>query len=238
MRSDVRALALLALAACSSDPPTTSSSSEAPPPAAVAPEYWVGLQPGRHAAVPFTLTIPAQLADVQTRFASAAALHQTWLRQYLEDLRLPPGAPLPYHPNLGITEAEYRSLQDAYEHPTIVEGEARHIDVRVEGGALRFSAEGPLAPLGLLAVEASGRVRYGDALVVDNPVRVEGQAAKFGPWTGFSWQRDVSDMTRTKLDVLELAWGHVAGRRFIHLARRESDGVAMTEQVEVLAWVE
>lgn len=242
MRSDARALAFLALVACSSGPSTTSSSGDAPSPAPaaaapVAPEYWVGFQPGRHTAVPFTLTIPAELGDAQTRFARAAAIHQTWLQQYLEDLRLPPGASLPYHPNLGITEAEYRKLQYAYEHPTIVESEGRDIDVRVEGGALRFSAQGPLAPLDLLVVEASGRVRYGD-LVADRPVRVEGQQAKFGPWTGFSWQRDESDTTRTKLDVLELALGQVAGRRFIHLVRRKSDGVAMTERIEVLVWVE
>ena len=90
----------------------------------------------------------------------------------------------------------------------------------------------------LLVVEASGRVRYGESSVVERPVRVEGQQAKFGPWTGFSWQSDESDRTRKKLDVLELALGHVAGRRFIHLARRKSDGVAMTEQIELLAWVE
>ena len=242
MRSDVRALALLALlalGACSSGPSTTSSSSDAPPAAApVAPEHWVGLRPGRHTAVPFTLSIPAQLGEVQARLTRAAAIHQTWLQQYLDDLHLPPGTPLPYHPNLGVTEAEYRSLQHAYEHPTVVENERRDIDVRVEDGALRFSAQGPLAPLELLVVEASGRVRYGESSVVERPVRVEGQQAKFGPWTGFSWQSDESDRTRKKLDVLELALGHVAGRRFIHLARRTSDGVAMTEQLELLAWIE
>lgn len=243
MHISVKSLALLALVACSSAPSTPPSSGAAasPPPAAaapVAPEYWVGLQPGRHTAVLFTLTIPGELGDVQTRFARAAATHQTWLQQYIEDLRLPPGAPLPYHPNLGVTEAEYRDLQNAYEHPTIVESERRDIDVRAEGGALRFSAQGPLAPLGQLVVEASGRVRYGDDLVADRPVRVEGQQARFGQWTGFSWQRDESDRTTKQLDVLELALGQVAGRRFIHLARRKSDGVAMTENIEVLAWVE
>ncbi|MFZ6181644.1 hypothetical protein [Nannocystis pusilla] len=237
------ALLAVLVAACSRDA-SLSSPAPAPSPAPGAPvaapqarEHWLGLEPGRHTAVPFAPSLPAELGDVQMRFAQAMASQQSWLQQYLADLQLPPGSPLPYHPNFAITEAEYHELTRAYQHPIFAEGERRDLEVQVEGDALRFAAAGPLAPLARLAIEADGRVRYDD-VVVDRPERVEDLAAQFGAWSGFSWRRDASSPSSRRLDVFDLELGRVAGRRFLHLARRRGDATGMAEDIELLAWID
>ncbi|MCY0994500.1 hypothetical protein OV203_45675 [Nannocystis sp. ILAH1] len=184
------------------------------------------------------MSIPTELAGVQTRFVRAVATQEAWVQQYLAELRLPPGAPLPYHPNLGVSEAEYQQLLHAYEHPIVVEADKRDLEVRIERGALRFSAPEPLAAVDLLTLEAGGRARYGDDVVVDGPERIEGLQGSFGTWSGFAWRHDASSLVSRTIDVLDVELGRVAGRRFLHLARRRGDGTAMTEATELLAWID
>jgi len=238
----IRALlfAALALIACSREaptPPPSSTPSPAAPVALRAREHWLDLEPGHHTAVPVTPSLPAELGDVQMRFAQAMATQQDWLQKYLAELQLPPGTTLPYHPNFAITEAEYHKLTHAYEHPVFAEGGRHDLELRVDGDALRFTAAGALAPLVPLVIEAGGRLRYGE-LVVDRPERVENLEASFGTWSGFSWRRDVSNVSARQLDILEFALGRTPDRRFLHLSRRRSDGAAMAENIELLAWID
>ncbi|WAS90986.1 hypothetical protein [Nannocystis punicea] len=227
--------AALALIACSCEAPAPPPASPAPV-AAQAREHWL-LEPGHHTAVPVTPSLPAELGEVQLRFTQAMAVQQDWLQQYLTELQLPPGARLPYHPNFAITEAEYQKLVHAYENPLFAEGDRHDLEVRIDGDALRFTATGALAPLTQLAIEADGRLRYGE-LVIDKPERVENLKADFGTWSGFSWRRDASNPSARELDALDFALGRTADRRFLHLSRRRSDGTAMIENIELLAWID
>lgn len=228
-------LAALALIACSREAPAPLPASPAPV-AAQAREHWP-LEPGHHTAVPVTPSLPAELGEVQLRFAQAMAAQQDWLQQYLAELQLPPGARMPYHPNFAITEAEYQKLVHAYDNPIFIEGERHDLEVRIGGDALRFTATGALAPLTRLAIAADGRLRY-DELVIDGPERVENLKAGFGTWSGFSWRRDASSPSARERDALDFEIGRTADRRFLHLSRRRSDGTTSIEYIELLAWID
>jgi hypothetical protein len=72
-----------------------------------------------YACVAFTMAIPAELADLQRRFATAAHDNAAWMREYAAKYpHLRPGETLPYDPHMGVSEAEYARLTDAYAHPS------------------------------------------------------------------------------------------------------------------------
>jgi hypothetical protein len=207
--------------------PTSTAEPEAPP----APDFWLGIKPGIHSAARIEPSMPAELGAIQVRFADAASKNQQWLLAYTrEHEALAAGAPLPYHPNLGVTADEYRRLLDAYDKPIFVERERFQIDVKL-GDALTLALPSVLAPETPLTIERSGRVTYGSVAVAE-PKRVTDQKAKFGLWSGYAWQHasesnSTESLETAVLDNFSLDLGRIAPDRqlFFYLARtRVSEG--------------
>jgi hypothetical protein len=109
--------ALLLFAACSSGTATNNTSAAAPVPAvnqagpAAAPPLpvppaaaWLPA-PGRHPARVMTLAPPAEAVALRDRMAAAIMRNQAWYQAYAAQHAQ---GELPWHANLGISEADYR----------------------------------------------------------------------------------------------------------------------------------
>ncbi len=240
-------LALLsgALGACenssSVDPVTTSSLATAmASTAASQPAYFAGLAPGRYVAVVFRMMIPAAVGEIQQRFAEAGRQNGEWMMAYAEQhAGLPPGTPLPYHPKLGISEAEYETLTQAYQQMKIHEQERFDLTVTRRGSKLQLAAAGKHAFVSKIAIRDTGRLHFGD-LVVNQPKRAEALPGRFGAWSGYYWTYSASNRAARRLDTLQIDLGTVliSDRRFLRVSRKKSDGKAIVESHDLLCWID
>jgi hypothetical protein len=188
------------------------------------------------------MAIPAELTDVQRRFATATHDNAAWMRDYAakyEHLR--PGEVLPYDPHMGISEGEYARLTDAYAHPSEMTLYKFHAHREEIADGFRVVPDGDhdarADVLRDLRWSTRGSVLYKD---IETPqgAQVQGLHGKFGTWSGRAWKREGGDPTGGPSDALEVEVGVVQGRTtFLHVHRTRSDGKVLVEQIESLFWL-
>ncbi|MBW2456672.1 MAG: hypothetical protein JRI68_19305 [Deltaproteobacteria bacterium] len=228
-------------------PPPATSAATSPAPAAPAttpsaslPTFFAGLAPGRYDAVHFRMMIPASAGEIQQRFTEAGQQHAQWMMAYAEEhASLPPGTPLPYHANFGISAAEYVQLLRAYEHMKAHEVERFDLTVKRVGAKLAFGVAGKHAYLAKLTLSPTGRLDFGN-IVIDKPKRADALKGKFGTWSGYYWVHNGSSRAEGRLDTLAVDLGTVlaTSRRFLRLQRKRSDGQAIVESHDLLLWID
>ena len=87
------------------------------------------------------------------RLQAAMQRHAAWLRAYTEQHK---GAnPLPYHPNFGVPEAQYRRYQDPLNQFITSAPQRIRIDVRREAGRIRLTLRGQRLLFDSLQIDAN-----------------------------------------------------------------------------------
>ena len=193
------AAALALLAACGGAPENNATpaapaneadaarmtQADLPTPGSVNPALYVPT-PGAHQAQAMVLAPPPELEALNNRMAAAVRANPAWFRVYAAEN---PGQ-LPYHPNLGLSEEEYRRFL-ALTHQIGLREIGRvtlNVTRRADGG-LQLAANGAGARLnGIIIYPDRNRVEtplgpLASRSVLDNPE----QQSPTGPWRAVQW---------------------------------------------------
>lgn len=186
----------------------------------------------------FTLGIPKGLAGVQARFADAVARKQEWINAYLATLKLKPGEPLPYHPEMEVSRAEYEALLDAYAHPTIMPQGTIRIEVECARGVFRLRAPAPYDFLNQVEIDSRGKL-HGPFQLECVAEAAKSRSAKFGTWSGTTWLFESADPARGSARHFELSIGSLekSGRRFLYFDHFLGMNGQRLAADQLLAWV-
>lgn len=156
---------------------------------------------------------PRQI-ELAARLQASVAAHPEWWVEYVA--KAPPGQPLPYHPRLGLTEAEYQEfleLSSSMQMVKVADGTLNFVwDSPTH---IRLIGEGSLADLTGITIDlAADRVETPFAILrerteinntdVDSPT---------GPWRGIQWKFEHLTPDLSSGAVVKLALG-----------RRDEDG--------------
>jgi hypothetical protein len=146
---------------------------------------------GSHASRTMIPMVPRADAALSARMAEAVARNGKWFRAWVVEHADVDG-PLPYHPNFGLTEAEYRRLLPLLSGGgTLIEVERGSFTVTaVPGGGFRLGAGGRAAALDGIVVypEAGyaqtpwGRLENREDVDQRDPTRAAGR------WRGVGWE--------------------------------------------------
>jgi hypothetical protein len=193
------AAALVLLAACGSAPENNAApavpanaaeaarmtQADLPTPAAVNPALYVPT-PGTHQAQAMVLAPPPELEALNNRMAAAVRANPAWFRIYATEN---PGQ-LPYHPNLGLSEEEYRRFLALTHQIGLRElGPVTLTVTRRADGGLQLAGTGAGARLnGIVVYPDRNRVEtpfgpLASRSVLDNPER----QSPTGPWRAVQW---------------------------------------------------
>jgi len=158
--------------------------------------------PGTHEARAMQIMVPVEIARIGERMVEAAQRNPDWFRAYIA--AHPDERPLPYHPNIGVSEAEYRRFVGREGRGLLFE--AARIPLTVAAtpdGGFAFSASGPAALL-------DGIVLYPERDLVETPLgRLDRRVpidqddgdAPTGRWTGVQWSNEGAPGPRVKLAI-------------------------------------
>jgi hypothetical protein len=134
------------------------------------------------------IAVSPRLVELTSRFRSSVAEHPDWWREHARSA--PAGEPLAYHPQMGLTEAEYSELLSYAKRPsltkvkdgrltfrrlssTLVELDSAGLFPFLDGIRIDFAADSVQAPYGVLRFRSE--------------VNNTSEESPTGPWRGVSW---------------------------------------------------
>lgn len=123
------------------------------------------------------------------KFQQAIKSNSEWFFDYVK--KTPQGQPIGYHPNLGMTEEEYKELQDYMNNMEVTSSGTRTITIKNDGKTIYFLADETLAVLGKIKIDlALNEVYFGDEkLSFYDKLDITNSSNGFkSPWKGYQWK--------------------------------------------------
>lgn len=124
------------------------------------------------------------------KMQEAVATNQAWLLDYVK--RAPEGQPLPYHVNLGLSEAEYAEYVQASESGQLTGVRRSPLTFKKDGELVTVStgsAEAPIAQIKLNARTGFLQASLGD-IGLPTWRRSDQENTPIGAYEGYSWHRE------------------------------------------------
>jgi len=158
-----------------------------------------------------SIAMPPRGIALAQKLQSTVAKNQAWFTEQLK--RAKPGQPLAYHPNLGLTAAEYDEFLILAKKKTLLKtGQAPLKVVHLGGDRFQLSAKKALAPLDGITLDlAKSQVKTlrGTCDKID---RIKTPDTHAFPWDGYVWETITPlDVKNSKGRVLQFHIGQLRG---------------------------
>jgi hypothetical protein len=204
---------LLVLAGCT---PTKTEPRPAARPAVASPELLRSLPglllPGEYRAEVLELVVPPRLEALSAKTVAAMQADPKWTQEYVRrHATKNPGGPLPFHPKLGLTQAEHEEFLALADEQQLAPTSTFPLTIARTGDTVRFRTT-DYRHRGLNELEidlAGGRLRTPIATVpapVPMPAGTTGR--NLGPWKGVDWHHESGDPGRLTGQSTRLSLGH------------------------------
>jgi hypothetical protein len=182
------------------------------------------------------MAAPAPYAALSARFAEAVRRDNQWFMAYVR--AAPEGTPLPYHPRLGLSEAEYREMLALTDSMRLRSVGSAPLVVQATASGWRLDGDSTLADLTGIEIDtATGVVRTpfgeapGPAMQPANP-----KQKVTGPVDRLAWKHEAfSDDMRNGVSI-EFSLGRLreSGRTLLYYSARRVAGGARTARVSLM----
>ena len=147
------------------------------------------------------MAAPERCQELSAKFKAGVSLHPEWWLDYVK--KGEPGQPLAYHPNFGMTEAEYEEMSQCITEMRLEKIAEAKLGVKSDGPDRYILDGGEKLP------SLSGIVIDLQTQVVETPFglcrtwsRIEASSSQrvTGPWEGYQWtaEEGVSDLQQAK----------------------------------------
>ena len=190
-----------------------AAAAEAVPPAVVQlpPEAEL-LEPGSHPVWIMDLRPPAEAETLMRQWLGALRADPEWYASYSK-AHSRPGEPLPYHPKMGMSEAQYQRMLSLAKQMKLTRIERAVLTVTREG-ATRVALHGGAALPDLTGITvdfAADRVTtpFG-RLEGSEPISVTDPESATGPWSGRTWRVDTVDPATRQGAAVQFNLGRLA----------------------------
>jgi hypothetical protein len=196
------------------------------------------LPPGKVMLDPVIVAYSPRANELMERMQQAVATNRDW---FLEQVKLaPPGQPIPYHPNLGLTEAEYEEMLTESKKPRLARtGQKIQVTIVKEGTIFSFLSEESDSPFENLRIDASTTDL---SAPVGNlgPAKWEssdGANTALGPWEGYTWhfEKAEAEANTARLFTLQILRLKRSGKMFLSVKDHDIVARLPRKSVELAA---
>ncbi len=126
--------------------------------------------------------------ELSLRIQQSIEENYDWFVGFMQNV--PNGQPMPYHPNLGVTEEEYNYLGSMMADPELVPLSQERLAVIKSGGKFTFSANGDLKSLEVLTIDLDKNVVSfnGVEMAYEKSLNItDASKALKSKWKGYRW---------------------------------------------------
>ena len=155
---------------------------------------------------------PPRLAVLTEKLQTAARADPEWFRSHAASA--PPGEALPYHPKLGLTEAEYHEFLALADSTEMRPARAGMLALESTPTGWRVADRSTITALRGLQVDTVANVIHSSfgILVAADPIAPSDDQRATGPWGGPRWALEALDATVTGT-VATFAIGRLSASR-------------------------
>lgn len=151
---------------------------------------WLPL--GDHVAdIMDSVVYPPRMIELTNRFRDSVASHHDWFIDALGKVK--EGEPMAYHPNMGMTVAEYAEFSSFKDSViSFSSGQAR-ITIGMEDSIIEFHGTGRLDLLDMIKIDLKQNVAYISNVLlptVDTIAVADSSNSLRSAWRGYSWRYD------------------------------------------------
>ena len=152
-----------------------------------------------------------RVQELMQRFQTAVRSDPAWLLEYAK-ANDRPGEPLPYHPKMGVSEAEYKEMLSLSEEMRLAPVAKAELIVRAEPNG-RFTLDGGHALPELTGISIDmekNRVEtpFG-VTTTTSQIKPSSEQKATGPWSGVSWKREDLNMDMMTGTVVKFSIGRL-----------------------------
>ena len=197
------------------------------------PQY---LPSGQVRASIYSIVVSERARTLLKRSQDAIASNAEWFQAYRREHDFP----LPYHPNFGVTEAEYNELFQMLETVKFTKvGESDLFFKSDESGVTSLAATGPLDALNGIRINPLSKRASVPAGDFDEYVEIEASDAQraTGPWHGHQWQLTAREENCSRTTTLAIGQHNETGDGVLYYkVTAHRDGVEKDEQMLFLRY--
>ncbi len=181
------------------------------------------LVPGTHDVDVMELTAPLRTRVLLARFKAAMQANPDWWSKYVEEHA--EERPLPYHPNFGLTKAEYDEIGKGENGLTAEKrADAKLTIMEKRPGVLVLNGNGDLPDLLGVEIDLNKdlvRTRYGD--LTERSETNASESTALGAWKGVGWKLNSVDLEKMTGAIAKFHVGRVtaSGRNVIYYDVKE-----------------
>lgn len=175
--------------------------------------------------------------ELSLKMAESVKNHQQWFIQYSQSVEA--GGVLPFHENLGLTQAEYDELFTSLDDIKLVSQGGQEIWIECMDGKIKFVADGAFEGLSYLSFDTRSLVAeinlMGEGnipMYLSDTISVEGTSNPYGnPWHGYVWRFQEGEFPE---GYSEFATANVKQFNFILGYVENLDKVILTLEIKIL----
>lgn len=181
------------------------------------------------------LTAPPRLEALTQQFREAISQDPEWMQQYVAEADLAPGEPLPYHPNMGLSQDEYGEMQRLFNEMVLTPTRTADLTVIQTDEGFNLDGEPGLPGLSNISIDTDGATVRTPFAVLSGVERVspsEDQTIT-GPWSGLSWwHEDINPATGDGVAVsFDLGRLEESGDGLLYYDARRIENGVLAERV-------
>lgn len=185
--------------------------------------------------------MPAGLDSILFRFNNAVAANRQWFMEYRKQY---PGQTLPYNDKFGITPDEYRRIQNYASSPTqMVPVDSQQVSVIRTDGLIRLKCSGDLRFLDYLYFDPKDMQAYYGGDTIPFTGRSGASSSPYGPWQGFKWRLEKTNVTITLQNVtahvveIDLGLPPAAGKLFVRILYQDLKADKTTSGIQLAGFL-
>jgi hypothetical protein len=150
--------------------------------------------------------LPERVETLALKMYDAMERNPEWMVSYIKE-HAKPGEPLPYHPNLGLTEKEYEEFLNQYEKRKVVIIGRLPISFRRKGDTVTISSNGVYSFLDGMVINVRNKSIECQFGVLTNPKwqNSSGTTPPIGNWQGYSWYLESGTIESGNIKTLRIS---------------------------------
>lgn len=162
--------------------------------------------------------------ELMAKFQAGIAEHQEWFQEQVK--KSVDGENMGYHPNLGLTEEEFKEFQEQMDNVEVVSTGQEEIEIRKVEDIIFFKARGRLKMLEGIVIKLDEVSIQMGSHILKNPQTVEITDAKNAfrsKWKGYNWAYEYPNDEDIKSETLDFSNINAKQYKFT-LAQMEATG--------------
>jgi len=163
-----------------------------------------------------------KLNQIITKMKSSIAQNMEWYSGYLKNLKT--GSPMPYHKNLGISQADYEFFLNSSKNMKIFKSGEGIIEIKKNNNGFSITSMKDIKYFNNIMIDLQNNTIKTDYGVLKYKSKIDASDSQvIGRWKGYSWKLEEANVNLENFDMTKIDKNTYIKLIQIHIGQMEQD---------------